>query len=191
MHGMAGLPFLVLAVVQAVKGVGHVALRLTPLQLFSVGGKYRLPDQVTARLVDRVCDVRVQARLPAKVRLFPVILESCTAFTAKPRPDWVLATTPPTAIRHQSAGHGHEETLGARDHLDVPDYHAAVNREAHEGSKRIARVFEQADSDFGEVQRGVPCRLVALSTGSAGSRNGDWLDVADSRPIPHGDCGSE
>ena len=130
---------------------GDIAGLRRALELQRVLSNDRLLDHVSARLVDRVGDIRVQfVRSPFDISQILRTSQSSTALIAVVAAKMILGPATPAASGHLATGHGDKGPIRPFDDLQISDHKTMVECDGAESPEAIFRFLHELDSNLGD-----------------------------------------
>ena len=130
---------------------GDIAGLRRALELQRVLSNDRLLDHVSARLVDRVGDIRVQfVRSPFDISQILRTSQSGTALIAVVAAKMILGPATPAASGHLATGHGDKGPIRPFDDLQISDHKTMVECDGAESPEAIFRFLHELDSNLGD-----------------------------------------
>ena len=130
---------------------GDIAGLRRALEFQRVLSNDRLLDHVSARLVDRVGDIRVQfVRSPFDISQILRTSQSGTALIAVVAAKMILGPATPAASGHLATGHGDKGPIRPFDDLQISDHKTMVECDGAESPEAIFRFLHELYSNLGD-----------------------------------------
>jgi len=121
----------------------------------------RLLDHISAGLIDRVGDVRVEfVRSTFDVAKVLRASQTRAALIAVMAAKMIFRPAAATTCGHLATGHRHEGTVGPFDDLQIADHETMIERDGTEGPEAIFRFLHELDSNLGDFH-GFHCTPLA------------------------------
>lgn len=139
----------------------NITWLLGPFEFQRVLSNNRLLDHVSARLIDRVGDVRIEfVRSTFDVAKVLRASQTRTALIAVMAAKMVFRPAAAAASGHLATRHRDKWTVGPFDDLQIADHKAMIERDGAEGTEAIFRFLHELDSNLGNFH-GFHCTPLA------------------------------